>query len=265
MYDFHLHTDYSEDGSVPMSQMIEAAIAKGLTEIALTDHYDPDYRDPDWTFWLDEPAYQEEMVLRQEEYRGRILVRSGLEIGIQKQALEESRRAVRQYPYDFIIGSFHCACGWAVDLPNFYEGRTPENADRAFYEDMLICLKQYRDYDVIGHFNLIDRYAPVQADPSCCRDLTDEILRQIVSDGKGLEINTSCFRRDMNGITTPTPEILKEYVRLGGEIITIGSDAHVTQDVGEGFLRAEQMILAAGLDQVATFERRKPIFHKIMI
>lgn len=263
MYDFHLHTSYSEDGDVPMPLMIEAAIKKGLTEIALTDHYDPDYRDPDWNFWLDEPAYQEEMLRRQEEYRDRIIVRNGLEIGIQRHALEESRRAVRQYPYDFIIGSFHCACGWAVDLPDFYEGRTPEDAYRAFYEDMLACLKEYRDYDVIGHFNIIDRYTPVQADPSCCCDLVEEILRQVVSDGKGLEINTSCFRRDMNGITTPTMEILSEYVRLGGEIITIGSDAHVTRDVGEGYQRAAQMILDAGLNHTATFQQRKPVFHKI--
>lgn len=263
IYDYHLHTSHSEDSCAPMSEMIRSAIKKGLREIAITDHHDPDYQDPDWHFFLDQKAYQEELARRQEEYKDRILIRAGLEIGIQKGSLEESRQAVRDYPYDFIIGSFHCAGGLAVDLPEFYQRPAPLEAYQTYYGDMLHCLKQYRDYDVIGHFNIIDRYTPAPASDGCISQMVEEILKQIVKDGKGLEINTSCFRRSMGGLTTPTPEILARYAALGGEIVTIGSDAHTPEDVGAGLAKAVEMVRTAGLNRIACFSQRRPVFHTI--
>lgn len=264
IYDYHLHTAHSEDSDAPMTDMIQSAIEKGLDEIAITDHHDPYYKDPQWHFLLQHAPYHKELERRQKQYKGKIAIRTGLEIGIQKTCMEASRRAVCRYPYDFIIGSFHCAGGVAVDLPQFYQKfHSPENAYRTYYRDMLACLSDYRDYDVVGHFNLIDRYAPIQVPPASYSDLIEKILKQIVAEGKGLEINTSCFRKSMGGLTTPTPQILARYIALGGRIITIGSDAHTPKDVGAGFNQAIEMVRAAGLDRIATFSQRTPIFHMI--
>lgn len=264
IYDYHLHTAHSEDSDAPMADMIQSAIEKGLDEIAITDHHDPFYRDPNYRFFLQSKPYHKELEKQQKQYKDKIVIRAGLEIGIQKSHLESSRRAVQRYPYDFIIGSFHCAGQVAIDLPEFYKKfPQPGEAYRTYYLDMLACLKEYRDYDVVGHFNLIDRYAPIQDPPSMYSDLIETILRQIVEDEKGLEINTSCFRIPMGGLTTPTPEILSRYVTLGGRIITIGSDAHRPEDVGAGFNQAIKMVRAAGLDRIAAFSQRTPIFHMI--
>ena len=126
-----------------------------------------------------------------------------------------------------------------------------------FRSYMLDCLKKYKDYDVVGHFNVIDRYTDRIPDPSVYMDLVEEILRVVVSDGKGLEINTSSFRYGMGERTTPAKEILRLYKELGGEIITIGSDAHKPKDLGYYFDHAVEMIKDTGINYLATYEQRK--------
>jgi len=128
---------------------------------------------------------------------------------------------------------------------------------------MLNSLKVYKDYDVLGHFNIIDRYSDQIPESNLYMEIVEAILRIIIDYGKGIEINTSSFRYGMGDRTTPAKEILQLYKDLGGEIITIGSDAHKTRDVGYMYDHALQMIKSAGLKYLTTFDQRKPNFIKI--
>ena len=258
MYDYHTHTFFSDDCRTPMADMIEAACRLGIKEIAVTDHYDPDYADQDFPFELDFSEYHKALNEAKEKYKDRIKVLKGIEIGIQNgKTIEKCVRIASAFDYDFIIGSFHCAEGSALYKAEFFEGRSAEDAYIAFYRYMLDCLKKYKDYDVVGHFNVIDRYTDRIPDPSVYMDLVEEILRVVVSDGKGLEINTSSFRYGMGERTTPAKEILRLYKELGGEIITIGSDAHKPKDLGYYFDHAVEMIKDTGINYLATYEQRK--------
>ena len=93
-----------------------------------------------------------------------------------------------------------------------------------------------------------------------CRELTDEILRVLVKKGKGMEINTSGV--DRCGDFLPTEEFFRRFKELGGEIVTVGSDAHTADRVGQYSVRACEMMKDI-FGYVCTFENREPIFHKL--
>ncbi len=258
MFDYHTHSFFSDDGSTPMKEMIEAAYRLGIREIAITDHYDPSYPDRRFPFEIDFPAYYLALDSAKEAYSGKIKVLKGIEIGIQHgDVLENCRKKAREFDYDFILGSFHCAEGYDLFGKGFYENRSVEDTYIAFYTYVRDCLIQYKDYDVLGHINVIDRYSSRIPSSAVYMDLVEEILKIIVADGKGIEINTSSFRYGMGERTTPSKEILHLFKDLGGEIVTIGSDAHRTEDVGDRFDIAKEMIRSAGLNYLTVFDQRK--------
>ena len=57
MYDYHSHSDFSDDCTTPLRDMVRAAVTAGIRELAVTDHYDPDYPDRNFPFELDFSAY----------------------------------------------------------------------------------------------------------------------------------------------------------------------------------------------------------------
>lgn len=256
MYDYHTHSSFSDDSKTPMNEMIEAAVKLGFKEIAITDHFDPDYPDPEFPFEMDFPSYHKALNEAKHAFRGRIKVIKGIEMGIQHNTIDRSVEVANSFDYDFILGSFHCAEGMDLNSKAFFEGRSIEDSYIAFYSYMLNCLKLYKEYDVLGHINVIDRYTDNIASPSVYMDLVDEILKVIISDGKGIEINTSSYRFRMEE-TTPSKRILQRYAELGGEIITVGSDAHVPRSLGFCLDRGIEMMKSAGLKYLATFDQRK--------
>jgi histidinol-phosphatase (PHP family) len=92
------------------------------------------------------------------------------------------------------------------------------------------------------------------------RELIDEILRTLADKGKGMEMNTSGVNRC--GGYLPTADYFRRFKELGGEIVTVGSDAHTADRVGEYTFEACE-ILKDIFGYVCTFEDRKPIFHKL--
>jgi len=264
MYDYHTHSSFSDDCSTPMKEMLDAACKLGIREIAVTDHYDPDYPDPDFPFELDFPEYYKELNEAKEIYKGRMKVLKGLEVGIQHGAvLEKCKEKAKEFDYDFIIGSFHCAEGYELYGTRYFAGRSAEDSYIAYYAYVRDCLLQYKDYDVIGHLNIIDRYTEEIAPDDAYMDQVEEILKIVIADGKGIEINTSSYRYGMGERTTPTKGMLQLYKELGGEIVTIGSDAHRVKDIGSGYDFAVEMIKSAGLRYLTTFDKRNPSFVKL--
>lgn len=261
MYDYHSHTFYSDDSRAPMKDMVEAACHAGLKELAITDHYDPDYPDQNFPFELDIPDYFAALEKIKKEYEKKIKIIRGIEIGIQHgSTLEKCSKAANDYDFDFVLGSFHCAHGFDLYQSEYFRLRTPKEAYVDFYTYMYDCLKVYKDYDVLSHFNIIDRYTKERPANDVYMDMVYEILKMIIADGKGIEFNTSSFRYGLGELTTPSAEILSLYRELGGEIITAGSDAHKPAHIADHLDLAYERIKNAGFRYITTFERRKPSF-----
>lgn len=261
MFDYHMHSDFSADCETPMEETIQAAIKKGFKEICFTEHVDYDYPDDSIDFSLDVLAYDEKIKALQAKYADQITVKKGVEIGVQPHVLEESAQLVKENEFDFIICSLHAADGKDLHYGTFYEGRTTEEAYAYYYKELLHCLKGFEHYSVLGHLDLVKRYKALDSDRNF-HEIIREIFELIIPQGKGIEINTSGFAYGL-GAAMPSDDILKLYKECGGEIITIGSDAHEADHVGREFTQSLQLLKDIGFEYIASFDKLKPKFHKI--
>lgn len=267
--DFHLHSSFSGDCDVSMEEMIEAGIKKGLTSMCFTEHNDFDFpygedMEQD-AFLLNADSYLYELLRLRRKYEGKIKLLFGIEIGLQPCCLRQNIILSKSHDFDFIIGSSHLCQGSDPYYPSFFDGKDVKECFRAYFEEILNNSKTFLGFDVYGHLDYIARYAPQGSDPFLYADyknIIDEILKNLIENGKGIECNTSGLRKPLNA-TNPAPEIIKRYKELGGEIITIGSDAHVPKDVAAGFQTAASILKDCGFHYYTTFEGRQPDYHKL--
>lgn len=265
--DFHMHTKFSTDATSEPRLMIEEAIKLGLDRICFTDHYDKDF--PDYgdgcNFILDTDRYIAVMKELQEEYRNKIDVRIGVEIGLQPHLGQFYEEYVRKYPFDFVIGSTHLVDGEDPYYEKIFQTQTDENAYQYCFEYILENLKTCACYDVVGHIDYIVRYGRTKAENYSYKkhaDAIDEILKYVINHGKGIELNTAGFKYGL-GFGHPHPDILKRYKELGGEIITIGSDGHKPEHIAYDFHKVSGILRACGFEKYTEFIERKPIFRQL--
>ena len=143
--------------------------------------------------------------------------------------------------------------------------KTEEEIIREYFQCILDNVKLFNNFDVLGHLDYAVRYAP-ETDKNYnylkYKDLIDPILETVIEKGKGIEINTAGIRKYYLKDVHPTTDIIKRYKELGGEIITVGSDAHTAGWEATDFHRAEEALKAAGFDYYCTFENRIATFNK---
>ncbi len=269
--DYHLHTHHSGDSDAPMEDVIKKAIERKLPAICITEHMDMDYPIlPDIKekmFEVDTDAYHKEYLALSKTYKDIIPVRFGIELGLQPQVADFNRKYIKEYPFDFVIGSNHVCHGEDPYYPSFYENRTEKEAFKFFFETTLENIKCFDDFDVFGHLDYIVRYAP-NRDKNYkyedYKDILDEILTLLISKKKGLDINTKALYGS-NAMENPNPsrEILTRFKQLGGEIITFGSDAHKAKDVSKEFEKAADIARMSGFTKYCQFIKREPVFFDL--
>lgn len=274
--DYHLHTYYSDDSDYPMEQLVCDSIEKGLDEICITDHVDygikADWDDVSENYNPGEKqylpvmnvkysAYHAELLRLREKYRDRIIVREGMEFGMQVHTIPEYRKLYAAYPFDFIIMSCHQVDDKEFWTQDFQRGKTQEEYNRRYYEEILNVIHEYKDYSVLGHLDMISRYDEHGTFPfEKIKDIVAEILKQAIYDGKGIEVNTSCYRYGLSDLT-PSRDILRLYRDLGGEIITIGSDTHKPEHLAAYVRETADELSRMGYKAICTYNGMKPIFH----
>lgn len=273
--DYHVHTEFSDDSTYPMEQVIRDAIRLKLDEICITDHVDYgvkqdwdcgktiQYRDGEPLANVDYPRYMAKLHELRERYGDQITIRTGMEFGIQTHTIPRFEALYHRYPFDFILLSVHQVDDQEFWTQDYQRGKTQRAYNEGYYEEMLHLVKDYKDYSVLGHMDLIVRYDRAGVYPFAkVRDIIAEILRQVIRDGKGIEVNTSSHRYGLSDLT-PSRDILKLYKELGGTILTIGSDAHKPEHLAAYVKETAQTLKEMGFPFICTFQNMKPIFHKL--
>ena len=272
--DYHVHTSYSDDSEYSMEEVVKDAVSLGLHEICFTDHVDygikRDWDDPHGMLYrrggpgepermplanVDYPRYAAEIEALRSKYRDRITIKMGMEFGMQTHTIPQYEKLFSSYPFDFIILSVH-----QVEDKEFW---TQEEYNLRYYEEMLALVQRYHHYSVLGHMDLISRYDNAGAFPfEKIRPIVTEILKTVISDGKGIEINTSSHRYGLQDLT-PSADILRLYHELGGRILTIGSDSHRKEHLGTYIADTMEEAKKLGFDVIYTFDQMRPIPHKM--
>lgn len=265
--DYHLHASCSPDGLLTIPQIAQRAIKVGLDEICITDHLDTiwwkDYSPRDDFDW---PEVLRQYRQAQNLYGDRIKIRLGAEQGEAVISFDRANKLLREAPpLDFIIGSVHTTCKKLGYFDIYYmeeRGMDYYNAVIDGYMEETMNLVRWGRFHVLGHLMLPLRYLQrrfgVILPPDAWMDRIEEVLRYIIHHGIGLEINTGTGTQHL-----PSEDVLRLYRRLGGDLITIGSDAHHAEHIGLGIREAQALLRQCGWQHFATFEQGKPIFHPL--
>ena len=270
--DYHVHSSFSSDSQTPMEEMIERAIQLGLQRLCFTDHMDFDYpHKGDIIFVFDPDAYVSKLQQLKEQYSKQIEILTGVELGLQPMphVIEYYHSLRQKYSFDYAIGSTHVLDYADPYLPEFWEHRTKEDTLRAYFQSIINHCKLFGNYfNCYGHLDYIIRYVPTEDGRKADyyyednADLLDEALKTIIHYGKGIEINTSGYKYGL-GYAHPKVAILKRYLELGGEIITVGSDAHKPEHLCYDFHLVPELLKGLGYTYYTTFVGGKPIFEKL--
>lgn len=283
--DYHVHSSHSGDSTEKIENYIQATIKNNIDTLCFTDHMDLDYpvtppghEDEACDFTLDIAPYLEEVMHWQKAIDEgsfhfthpvsltSLHLKHGIELGMQPQVASQNAKIVRENSFDFVIGSVHVFDNSDPYYPEFWDGKKDSEVYRRYFESIYENICAFNDFDVLGHIDYLFRYGKEKDLSFRYIDYADEldsILRKLIETGKGIEINTGGLRSGLR-FPNPNPEILKRYKELGGEIITVGSDAHVVDHLAWNFDVAESILKECGFKYYAMFNKRTPIFDKLL-
>lgn len=264
--DGHTHTYFSFDAEDSPDRMCAAAIKAGVDEIGITDHYDIDGI-------IEEiyPGYKAdeakiEIMQASEKYRSKLKVTYGIEIGQPHIYPHEARAFLNKYDFEYVIASLHNLRN-VPDFAMFKYDMMNEKQIGILFDRMLdeLCeMVQFDGISTVAHMTYMHRYlrlADRDLDFSKHLDKIRCFFRIIIEKGIALELNLSTLKKI--GITMPAAEIMRIYHDLGGELVTVGSDAHKTENVGACIREGYRLLDGIGFKYVTTFRNKKPVQNKI--
>ena len=260
MWNYHLHSRCSFDAEYPLTEMCRAAKQAGIYELCLTDHCDlvdekgKPNDDFDWA------AENRELLAARAAYP-ELTIRKGVELGQAILRPQAAENILAEPDIDFVLGSMHDS---PQGIDYYWMEYTSVAQCRKLIEEYLEALLELSrtDYfDSLAHMTYPLRYmrdrAGIAVDFRCCDDLVQEILKTLVERGKALEINTSGYQNPGHE-PLPPEYIVKRYRELGGELITIGTDAHEPNNIAAGLEQGMALLRRCGFRYLTGYEKRKP-------
>ncbi|MBR3580333.1 MAG: histidinol-phosphatase HisJ family protein [Lachnospiraceae bacterium] len=247
-------------------------------------------------FCFDTDEYYDCIMKLKYKYRNIIKIYLGMEIGLRDEedlkgkCVKEYKEMIAKYPFDFIIGSTHCLENIDPYWEEYWDGRTAEEGLHRYYDAIDKNVSDYDCFDSLGHLDYLVRYVPEGAalrsyknghplrkaveseapdfsekrfygkymyDPMDFMDQTDSIMKKLIDKGLALEVNSAGLKYGL-GFAHPKLELLKRYRELGGELITIGSDAHRAEHLAYDFDKVRELLIDLGYKYYFIYNNRKP-------
>lgn len=258
MIDYHIHSTRSGDAFSSMSEICDAAISRGLSEICFTEHVDFEPTDTCYgAFNYDQ--YKSEIDHVRMCYGDKITIRCGVEIDYQTRYRPQIRDFFDGKEFDYVVGAAHYVGRILLENHHLYfPGKQELEAYIPYFENTIEAI-QTGWFDTIAHLDLCKRYGVRyfgHFNPAPFQNLITTALTSVVDQRMSLEINTSGLRQSPQDFY-PCEEILQEFYRLGGKDITVGSDAHKAEDTGSGIAQALALAERIGFNHVNTYQNRK--------
>lgn len=243
-----------------MESMIEEGIRLGLEAMCFTEHLELDApQEGPESFYLDLDGYERRLHTLRSAYAGRIDVRFGIELGLQEDLVSAHQAVTAAHPFDYVIGSLHLLDARDPYYPEFWEGRCERETYEYFFTETLANIRAFPDFDALGHLDYIVRYGPNgnrDYSYAAYAEYIDPILLWLIEHGKALEVNTAGLKYAL-GHPNPEEGVLARYRALGGELITIGSDAHRPEHIAYAFPLLGELLTGLGFRYYAIYKNRR--------
>ncbi len=258
--DLHIHTKFSADSEEEPRAQIESAIEKGASVLCFTDHMDYDFGAEGDTFTFDPESYFRALRPLADEYKDDLKVLIGVEFGMQPHLREKFEKLLKEWPFDYVIGSQHLVFGKDPYYRESFEGRTDREMIDRWFAEMSESLNVFPDIDALAHIDYIFRYVSDREKRypyDTFRKQIGEILSFLIREGISLEINTGGFRK-MECIPDFHRSLLAHYRELGGFKVVTGSDAHEAGRVMQDYEILKNLVNDTDFRAFTYYEKRYP-------
>lgn len=259
--DIHSHSTLSPDGCDLPMLMAERACELGIKHFALTDHIECDKLESWDYFGAIERSHSAFLEIR-ERFAGRMEVYYGAELGQPLFAPEQAEKILAEHDFDFILGSTHRTrtYSWVQEATRL-EGGVYLYLDEYFEEELRLA--EWGKFCSLAHLTFPLRFVEgAVVDMTRYDAIIDKILETLIRQGIALEVNSSGLRK---GLDAPMPSAgyIRRYCEKGGRMITVGSDAHRTADIGADIPECLDMLREIGFGEICVFRKKQPIFISI--
>lgn len=267
LFDNHNHSEFSFDGKrTSIEASARAASEAGLGGICFSDHCDhyvppmkSDFEDIQKEYF-DVPEQQREIERVQDITGGGLKILKGIEIGMYEDCHSQIRDVLSDNSFDQVIASVHYIERTDPYYGGYYEDKDWKEAYGGYLETIYREMTWLGDFDIMGHYDYIVRYAPYPVTSIRYRDFSDvfdEMFRYLINEGKALEINTKSYEGHRGRLVELDLNVLQRYREMGGEIISLGSDSHEPTRVGAGLRHYAGLLKSLGFRWSAHYEKRR--------
>lgn len=267
LFDNHNHSQFSFDGKMTTVQAsARAAMSAGLGGICFSDHCDhyvpplkAEFEDVQKEYF-NVPEQQAEISRVQDILGDSLKILKGIEIGMYEECHKQIRNVLSSNKFDQVIASVHYIEQTDPYYGGYYDGKDWKEAYGGYLATIYREMTWLGDFDIMGHFDYIVRYAPYPVISIRYRDFSDifdEMFRYLINEGKALEINTKSYEGHRGRIVELDHNVLLRYREMGGEIISLGSDSHEPTRVGAGFTLHAELLKSLGFRWTAHYEQRR--------
>ncbi len=257
--DYHTHSRYSFDASdeISIDALCEAAIANGVTDLAVTDHFECNWRAEAAFPPYDADAAYFDIMLAKEKYKNKLHLTCGIEIGQANQYPQEAKALLLAHDYEFVIGSIHNVTGapdfYCMDFEKLmaqpsYVGHFFER----YVDELCAVVDALPKIDTVAHLTYMQRYCEMAGkryDFTKHFAKVETLYKKIIAKEIALEVNVSTLWKCL-GFSMPDKDFLTLYRDCGGRLVTVGTDSHSPEHIGECVEDAFALLNHIGLKDI---------------
>jgi histidinol-phosphatase (PHP family) len=229
----------------------------GISGLAITDHIDIKCPGENSKFIFDPLKRRDE--IEKLNISSDFLLLDGVEVGMLLNNLEELDQFVNNYKFDVVIGSVHFIDGLDPYEGSYYAGIDEITAYSRYLELIFNLINKFSYFDILGHYDYIARYSPYLNKTiryKSYSDHFDAIFKYLIENGKSIEINTNSFRRRGDSAPTLDLDVILRYREMGGELISLSSDAHTSSRIAESFDKYYMVLKQCGFKYITHYKNR---------
>lgn len=258
--DYHTHSIFSFDGrpeSTP-DALCAAAIERGVTDLAITDHFECNSKAEHARAPYRADLAQNAILEAKEKYRGRLNLSYGIELGQANQYPDEAEALLSSHKFDFVIGSVHNLRGSVdfsfMDFKSIFRYMGSDFVGHLFdrnIDELSEVLDKF-SVDTVAHLTYLRRYCELSGnhyDFTRHSDKIEALFKKMIQKNAALEVNVSTLWRGL-GFAMPDRELLSLYRECGGRTVTVGTDSHSPEHVGECLDEGFALLREVGLNEV---------------